>query len=399
MKNEEKPNAGSNNFGNKTLKTLKLDKELLRYIVVASLFVVLFWWALGHFQSILKFAGKIIAVFLPFIIGSAIAFVMNVLLKPLERFWMWLWRKSKKGFAEKLKRPVCLILCTLILLGLIFALLFMIIPELKQTVLSFVDGIPEYIEKLNLWWNKIVSFGKKFGFKLPKLSVNPAKLKAVFGKFMKKSSNAVVNKTIIFTTSVFSSVVNIILSFVFALYLLAQKEKIGVKAKKALKAVFKKEKVNRIVKFLHLVGKTFENFITGQFTEAVIIGILCFIGMVIFRFPYAAIISVLVGSTALIPMFGAFIGTGVGAFLILLVSPAKAFWFVVFIIVLQQLEGNLIYPKVVGKSVGLPGILVLVAVTVGGKAFGIVGMLCAVPVCAVLYCLFKNFVERKADNR
>ena len=147
-----------------------------------------------------------------------------------------------------------------------------------------------------------------------------------------------------------------------------------------------------------MTNDIFTRFVTGQLTEACIIGILCFIGMLIFGMPYAAIISVLIGFTALIPIFGAFIGTGIGAFLILLENPLKAFWFVVFIIVLQQLEGNLIYPRVVGKSVGLPGIWVLTAVTIGGGLFGILGMLFSVPVCSVLYVLFRKFVNNRVKD-
>lgn len=157
----------------------------------------------------------------------------------------------------------------------------------------------------------------------------------------------------------------------------------------------KPEKMQKLLDMLDLINRTFTNFITGQLTEAVIIGVLCFIGMSIFRMPYAPAISVLVGFTALIPVFGAFIGTAIGAFLILLVKPIQAVWFVVFIIVLQQFEGNLIYPKVVGKSVGLPGIWVLVAVTIGGNAMGVVGMLISVPLCSVLYVVARNAVNGK----
>lgn len=157
----------------------------------------------------------------------------------------------------------------------------------------------------------------------------------------------------------------------------------------------KPEKMQKLLDMLDLINRTFTNFITGQLTEAVIIGALCFIGMSIFRMPYAPAISVLVGFTALIPVFGAFIGTAIGAFLILLVKPIQAVWFVVFIIVLQQFEGNLIYPKVVGKSVGLPGIWVLVAVTIGGNAMGVVGMLISVPLCSVLYVVARNAVNGK----
>ena len=175
----------------------------------------------------------------------------------------------------------------------------------------------------------------------------------------------------------------------------AQKEGFGRQAKKSALAIFGAERAKKIVSFADFTNNVFTKFVTGQLTEACIIGVLCFVGMSIFRMPYAGIVSILVGFTALIPIFGAFIGTGIGAFLILLENPIKAFWFIVFIIVLQQLEGNLIYPRVVGKSVGLPGIWVLAAVTIGGGLFGVVGMLFSVPVCSVMYVLFREFVNKK----
>ncbi|MGN1319588.1 MAG: AI-2E family transporter, partial [Acutalibacteraceae bacterium] len=169
-------------------------------------------------------------------------------------------------------------------------------------------------------------------------------------------------------------------------------------ANKIVRALFKPDNAKKLIDFTAMTNDIFTKFVTGQLTEACIIGSLCFIGMLIFGMPYAGIISVLIGFTALIPIFGAFIGTGIGAFLILLENPLKAFWFVVFIIVLQQLEGNLIYPRVVGKSVGLPGIWVLTAVTIGGGLFGVLGMLFSVPVCSVLYVLFRKFVNKRVKD-
>jgi predicted PurR-regulated permease PerM len=182
---------------------------------------------------------------------------------------------------------------------------------------------------------------------------------------------------------------------VFSIYLLSQKETIGRQAKKVLFAVFRDDKVEKLLSVASLSNQSFSKFVAGQLLEAVIIGVLCFIGMLIFRMPYAGVISVLVGFTALIPVFGAFIGTAVGAFLILLVNPMKALWFVVFIIVLQQVEGNFIYPKVVGKSVGLPGIWVLVAVTIGGGVLGVAGMLLGVPFASAVYRIIRHDLKKR----
>ena len=213
------------------------------------------------------------------------------------------------------------------------------------------------------------------------------------------NNTGIVDKTLDFTGTLVSGIVNLIIALAFSFYLLAQKEKLSSNTKKVLFAFFPKKKVTNLLNIIELTDQTFTNFVSGQLLEAVIIGVLCFIGMLIFGMPYAAVISVLVGFTALIPVFGAFIGTAIGAFLILFVSPVKAIWFVVFIIILQQLEGNLIYPKVVGKSVGLPGILVLTAVSIGGSLMGVLGILISVPVCAVLYTLLKRAVNLISKNK
>jgi predicted PurR-regulated permease PerM len=181
--------------------------------------------------------------------------------------------------------------------------------------------------------------------------------------------------------------------------MLAQKEMLCHQLTRILRALFSETRVKKITDFADLVIRTFTNFVTGQMTEAIIIGVLCGIGMAIFRMPYALVVSVIVGFTALIPVFGAYVGTAVGAFLILLAEPVKALWFVVFIVVLQQLEGNLIYPRVVGKSVGLPGLLVLAAVTVGSGVGGILGMLLAVPVCSVIFTVCAQAVDARLAQK
>ena len=180
---------------------------------------------------------------------------------------------------------------------------------------------------------------------------------------------------------------------------MAGKEKLCNQLDRVAHAYLKPDRYQRGKEIFQLTNRTFSNFVSGQVLEAIIIGTLCFIGMLIFRMPYAGPISVLVGFTALIPVFGAFIGTAIGALLILFLSPIKAFWFVIFIIVLQQFEGNVIYPRVVGKSVGLPGIWVLVAVTVGGGAFGFIGMLISVPVASLLYSLLRESVNRRNEQK
>ena len=376
-----------------------MKKKRLIYPMILIAFGIILYLGLSNGAVILAIVKKLFAVIAPLILGLALAFIINVPLKVFEGLWKKIFKKAKTNKNEKFKRPVCLVLSILLFGAAIFAILFMIIPELITTGEGLVANLPEYIAGLNEWWQKVVDFAAKRGAELPEISLSADKISETIGNFINDNKNTVFDKTIGITTSIFSGVIDAVLALSFSIYILAQKEKIAYRIKRITYAFNKEETADKMVDFAKRTNLTFTKFITGQFIEAVIIGILCFIGMKIFRMPYASIISVLVGVTALIPMFGAFIGTIIGAFLILLVSPIKALWFVIFIIVLQQLEGNLIYPKVVGNSVGLPGILVLVAVTVGGKLFGVPGMLIGVPLCAVLYCLLKEVVEVRLEKK
>ncbi|HIZ56943.1 MAG TPA: AI-2E family transporter, partial [Firmicutes bacterium] len=234
---------------------------------------------------------------------------------------------------------------------------------------------------------------------LSNIQIDWAKLAESVSDFLQYGSTNLFHTTVGITTSIFSGFFNLILGSVFSIYLLLQKERLCLQAKKLLFAYLPEQRVHTILRIGSLSNKTFSGFVTGQVVEAAIIGILCFIGMKIFSMPYASMISCLVGLTALIPIFGAFIGTAIGAFLILMDNPMQAVWFILFIIILQQVEGNLIYPKVVGKSVGLPGIWVLTAITIGGSTFGIAGMLFSVPLCSVLYCMLKESVAKRLKNK
>ena len=376
--------------------SLPLNKRLLKYVFWITLIIAVAYTAVTQPQKIGAVIGGAISLLSPFIIGFCMAYVVNLLLRPLERFWMWIWHKAKRQkLICKIKRPLCLTLSFLVVLGVIFAIVFMIIPALKDTVVSFANKVPQYAKTVESWYYALVDFLENYNFELPEISLDINKITDFAKSVISNYGSNVLDTTVNVTASIVSAIVDIVLGLVFAIYLLAQKEKLGNQTRRAATALLGPERSKRVVDFTALTNSVFTKFVTGQLTEACIIGVLCFIGMSIFKMPYAGIISILVGFTALVPIFGAFIGTAVGAFLILLESPIKAVWFVVFIIILQQLEGNLIYPRVVGKSVGLPGIWVLTAVTVGGGLFGVLGMLFSVPICSVLYVLFRNFVNKK----
>ena len=376
-------------------KAGKIDKGMLRRIILALFLLVLFGWALVNLKSVLHFLGKITSLLAPFLIGGGIAFLINVVMRPMEHYWKKLWRNTKSTLPLKLTRPVCLVLSTLFTLGILFAVVFMMIPGLRQSIEGFIGNIPMYVEEVGRWWGNIVQFAERYNIVLPEYAVDTEALVEKIASLINDRGSGIITVTWGATTSLLSGVVNVLLAFVFAMYLLAQKEAVCTHLKRLITTVLPRQKAQRVLYIAKLSNQTFTNFISGQTIEAVIIGVLCFIGMLIFKMPYAGVVSVIVGATALVPVFGAWLGGGFGAFLILLTEPVKALWFIVFIVVLQQLEGNLIYPKVVGKSVGLPGILVLMAVTIGGGAFGVLGMLLCVPVCAVLYSLYCEFLHKK----
>lgn len=367
-----------------------LDKETARYIFRALLLTLVFAWALVNLQGVLQFLGRVLGVLSPFLMGGAFAFVINILLRPLERTWHRVCKKAP----EKLTRPVCLTLSTLLVLGILFAVVFMMLPSLRESGNEFVQNLPGYVEKLGQWWAGAVQLAARYGIVLPEYAPDTDLMMDKITTLLHKEGGGILTVTLGAASSVLSSLVNVLLALVFALYLLAKKEVVTAHLKSLALTVLPPKNARRLLHVVTLTKQTFTNFVTGQLTEAVIIGVLCFLGMLILGIPYAGAVSAFVGATALIPVFGAWIGGGVGAFLILLADPGKSLWFVVFLLILQQVEGNLIYPKVVGKSVGLPGLLVLMAVTLGGEAFGIGGMLFSVPVCAVLYSLYLEYIQK-----
>ena len=367
-----------------------LDKNTVRYLIRAVLLIILFAWALMNLDAVMDFLGKVLSLFTPFLIGGGIAFLINVVLNPLERCWN---RVCKKAPA-KLTRPVCLTLSAVLVIGILFAVVFMMIPSLRESGNEFIQDIPIYADELGRWWADTVHFAAKYNIILPEYAIDSDLLIEKITTLINDEGSGILSVTWGAATSVLAVLVDVLLGLVFALYLLAKKEVVAAHLKKLVVTVLPQKKAQRLLSIASLTNQTFTNFVSGQLTEAVIIGVLCFFGMLILGIPYAGAVSAFVALTALVPIFGAWIGGGLGAFLILLAEPGKALWFILFLLVLQQVEGNLIYPKVVGKSVGLPGLLVLMAVTIGGGAFGVLGMLFSVPVCAVLYSLYLEFMQK-----
>ncbi len=369
------------------------DKFPTKRILGIITFALLLYWALLHPSQVGAILSGLFALVSPFVLGFAIAFIVNVPLRGLEGLW------DKHAKTQKGKRPVCLVASLVILVGIVFALFFIVVPALGESFANLAAQIPQYVRQLEALYVSLTELLAQHNIVLPSLDLDLEAIYTAVLNFFTNYGQALVDTTVGVTTSIVSVVVNFVLAFVFSLYVLAQKEALMGQGRKVVTALLPQRWADKTLEVATLTNKTFSNFVTGQLTEAVILGSLCFLGMTLLRIPYAAVVSVLIGFCALIPIFGAIIGAIVGAFLILLVAPMKALWFLIFLIILQQLEGNLIYPRVVGKSVGLPGIWVLAAVTIGGNAFGLVGMLLNVPVSSVLYTLFREFVNHRLEQK
>ena len=365
----------------------KLENKILIKIALAVLGVYL---VIHYWTNISGAVGTLFSAAAPILFGFVISYPLNILMNFYERHWF---PKSKKKIAEKSRRPVCLIGSILTVIGIIALIGVIIAPQLVNCIKLLVAEVPAAI-------NVVVEKLKTIDF-ISKDLINTissidwkSRINDIF-ETVAAGLGSAMDVAVTAVTSIFSVVANVVLGIIFAVYLLLDKNRLMGQVRKVSEKYIPEHWLSKITHVLGIVNDCFRRFIVGQCTEAVILGTLCTIGMAILRLPYAAMIGALVAFTALIPIVGAFIGAGVGAFLILMESPMKALIFLIFIVVLQQLEGNLIYPKVVGSSIGLPGIWVLAAVTVGGGVMGIWGLLIGVPVAAAVYRLVKEDVNRK----
>ena len=372
---------------------MELNKKNIKRILLLIACAILLYWGLNNLSVLGGLLRSILSLFSPLLIGVGIAYVMNLLLMAIERLWDKALKKAPELWRVKLKRPICLTLAFLLFLGIILAIIFILIPRLEEAGTSLVANVPTYITQIQGWWDNLTAFAADHGITLPELSMNVEDATKFITKLLTSNGDSVVNTTINITTSILGALVNVLLALVFSVYMRAQKEKLLAQSKRLLLAALPQKAGERTMHILKLTNGAFSSFVTGQVTEAFILGTLCCLGMLILRLPYALPVSVIISFTSLIPIFGAWIGAATGAFLIVFVSPVKALTFLIFLLILQQVEGNLIYPKVVGKSVGLPGLWVLAAVTIGGGAFGVLGMLLGVPVCSVIYALVQDYLR------
>lgn len=376
-----------------------LDKETMRKIkelIVFTIVILIAFWNYTLIFGALKFLVNII---FPFLMGGAIAFVLNVPMSFLERNIFKQDKLKQKKRLQKASRPLSLVLTILIVLSTIALVMFVVIPELGTTFALLGKSIQQFMPKVVRQAEELFNNNKEVVALLGSLDMDWQEMLNGIAAFFKNGAGNVLDSTFSVAKNIVSSVATFFIAFVFACYILLQKEKLRVQVRKILYAYLPEKKVGTVLAVCSLAYKTFSNFLTGQCVEALILGLMFFVTMSVIRLPYALLVGILIAFTALIPIFGAFIGCVVGAFLILMVAPVKALIFVVMFLVLQQIEGNLIYPKVVGNSVGLPSIWVLAAVSIGGSLMGVVGMLVFIPLVSVVYTIFRGDVYRRLEKK
>ena len=369
-------------------------KKIRELIVFTALLVVALW----KFDVVLGVLKTIWDIIFPFVLGGAIAFLTNVPMSFLEKK-IFENVKKKNKIVRKLKRPISLILTIVLVVGVIALVMFGVIPQLTRTMGTLVTSINDFIPQMQSWIGEFFHNNQEIMNLVDQIEFDPDQAIKWGISLLGNGAGNMMNTTMSAVGSIVSGVATFFIAFSFACYILFQKEKLHIQIRKVFFAFLPRQKADTFLKVCSLTYRTFANFLAGQCLEAVILGSMFVVTLSILRMPYALLIGILIAFTALIPIFGAFIGCAVGSFLIFMVNPQQAILFVIVFLVLQQIEGNLIYPHVVGESVGLPSIWVLAAVTIGGNLMGIVGMLVFIPMVSVFYTIFREVVYLRLKKR
>ena len=387
---------------------MNFSKENIKQIRSLIVFTLLLLIGLWKYEVVLDILGFVWGIISPFILGGAIAFILNV---PMNFIQKNLFEKNKyfqtekgKKLRDKLENTVSLVITIFLVIRILAVVIFVVVPQLGKTFVTLKRNIEVFIPKImadiaTLFENNPQILGELNGLQLDWNQLNWDNILTTIIDFFRHGAGSVLGSTYQAAKGIVSGMATFFIAFVFACYILLQKKKLAVQIRKVMYAYLKTEQVEKILDVCSLTYKTFSSFLTGQCMEAVILGTMFFVTMGLLKFPYALLVGMLIAVTALVPIFGAFIGCAVGVFLIVMVSPVKALAFIVLFLVLQQIEGNLIYPHVVGNSVGLPSMWVLVAVTLGSSLMGIVGMLVFIPITSVIYSLLRRSVYARLEQK
>lgn len=375
---------------------MEWKKENLRGLLLVVCGGIAFYSLLQNLPAVAMAVGWVLGILGPFLLGGAMAFILNVPMRAIERRLF----PVRPGKQVKGRRPMALLITLLVVIGVLVLASSVIGPGIAEAVRSLAAQVPAAAERLWAQISRLEQYLPMLESLLAdwnmedwkNITQKTAELLQTWGGGILSSGSMVIG-------GVVSGVSTFVIALIFSFYILLQKEKLGRQGRQVLYALLPERRADRTLEILRLSSRTFSSFLSGQCLEACILGTLFVVSMTIFRMPYALLVGVLISLTALIPIVGAFIGCGVGALLIAIADPWKALGFIVLFLVLQQVEGNLIYPHVVGSSVGLPSIWVLAAVTLGGSLMGILGMLVFIPLCSVLYALFRDYVKTRLSQR
>ena len=388
---------------------MKLDKENTKQIMKIVIIAIVLLVALINIQPLWNVFKVFLGILSPFIWGLAIAFILNIFMTFYENK---VFKSRKQNVKEKItsknntnkivrkkkkgaKRTCSILLSILTIIAVISLIMTLIIPQFIEVIRNLVSNIPSYLENLKNFGISITEQVPEINNFIQNINIDTEALRNGLMNISRDLLSVTINQI----SGLFSSIVNFFIAIVFSVYILANKEELKMQAKKFVYARLDKEKADHVIKVSRLARDSFRNFLTGQAKEAVILGVLCAAGMLILQIPYAGPIGALTALTAFIPIVGAFIGGFIGAVLIVAVDPIKAIIFIIFIIILQQIEGNLIYPHIVGKNIGLPSIWVLVAITVGGSLFGIIGMIVGLPIVSIIYAIIMEDTNKKLEEK
>lgn len=364
-------------------------RRLLSLLVI----VVLIYWAVNNMLMIQSFVNALISAFQPFIFGASFAFILNLLVKRIEN-WLMKWQKEYKSWF----RILAIISSFMFVILILFFLVFLVIPDLERTVTSFIEVVPNQVSVIIQWVNHFFDNNTEIIQFVQNLDIDLNSIQQELINYAQTFATNTLGNIVSFITGAVNSVVTIFIAIVFAFFLLTNKEKIIRQLKKVIYSIWSLKWANYLINVGQKANEIFSNFVGGAIIEAFILGILVYIGMLIFSFPFKLSISVVTGALALIPIYGAIIGGVIGFILISVVNFKQAVLFIFFIVIIQQIEGNIIYPRVVGNKVGLPSIWVMVSVTVGGSFFGLIGMLVSVPLVSVIYSLISATVNYRLET-
>ena len=386
------------------LTNRRFTKRLFRSVLAILLIAIAVIFGLFNTEKLLAVLNTLVAVFYPFFLGICIAFVLNVILKMYEEHvFSFLNRKNFKLW-NRCRRMVCIALTYLTVFAILTAVVLFVLPELYQSLQKFFNNIPGYLRSAGIWAKEQL---QEFNIDTTQIDLLNIDWPSVITQVSQMASDFMgnfYNFTVFVAASVASGMFTFVMSMIFSAYMLSKKEHLLRGARRILYAFLPVHRVRRIIEISAITNRIFSGFVAGQLTESLILGCLCYIGMLLIGLPYALLISTIVCVCSLIPLLGAYISLFTGAFILLLSTPWGSFpwdslWFVVFLLALQQFEGNVIYPRVVGTSIGLPGIWVLLAVIVCSGLMGIGGILIGIPATSVLYALFTQSVKNRLASR